>query len=182
MKNIIFLSLAIILMIATRGHENWLTSWVHLPDFTIPALFIAGVYFRKFWVVMTLIITAIAIDNYAVVHQGVSANCITPAYSVLPFSYYWIFWASKHLTSLKIDANIIKNSLVIITVIAVQWLAATVSYYAFTSSSWANFPAYVAHWSFVEIPPVLAWMVAVVITFTLVPRFSAVFGWQKNAR
>jgi hypothetical protein len=50
---------------------------LHLPDFTIPALFIAGVYFRKFWVVFTLILSSVAIDNYAIVHQGVSAHCIT---------------------------------------------------------------------------------------------------------
>jgi membrane-associated HD superfamily phosphohydrolase len=41
----------LLLMIVTRGHDNWLSSMLHLPDFTIPALFIAGVYFRKFWVV-----------------------------------------------------------------------------------------------------------------------------------
>jgi hypothetical protein len=42
----------VLLMIVTRGHDNWLSSMLHLPDFTIPALFIAGVYFRKFWVVI----------------------------------------------------------------------------------------------------------------------------------
>jgi hypothetical protein len=34
----------------------------------------------------------VAIDNYAIVHQGVSAHCITPAYSLLPLTYYGIFW------------------------------------------------------------------------------------------
>jgi hypothetical protein len=73
-------------MIATRGHDNWLSSFVHLPDFTIPALFIAGIYFRHFWVAFTLILSAIAVDNFAIIYQGISANCITPAYSVLPLT------------------------------------------------------------------------------------------------
>jgi hypothetical protein len=33
-------------------------------------------------VVFTLILSSVAIDNYAIVHQGVSAHCITPAYSL----------------------------------------------------------------------------------------------------
>ena len=73
----------VLLMIATRGHTNWLSSIVHLPDFTIPALFIAGIYLRQFWVAFLIIISAIAIDNYVIVYEGISANCITPAYSVL---------------------------------------------------------------------------------------------------
>jgi len=32
----------VLLMIATRGHNNWVSAFVHLPDFTIPALFIAN--------------------------------------------------------------------------------------------------------------------------------------------
>lgn len=167
-------------MIATRGHNNWLASMVHLPDFTLPALFIAGVYFRKFWVASTLIFAAIAIDNYAIVHQGVSANCITPAYSILLLTYLGVFWVGKFINTLKIETNIVKNTLIIISTTAAQWLVATVSYYAFTSSSWEQFPTYVAHWSLVEIPVVLYWMLSVMIILTLTPRFSFVFGWQKS--
>lgn len=182
MKKILFLIIAIILIAATRGHNNWLTSMVHLPDFTLPALLIAGAYHQKFWVATVLIISAIAVDNYTIVHQGVSANCITPAYSILPFTYYGIFWVSQYLTSLKVDANIIKNTFVIIVAVSVQWFIATLSYYAFTASPWAKFPAYLMQWSIVEIPPILGWMVAVIIIFTLAPRFFIVFGWQKSAR
>jgi membrane-associated HD superfamily phosphohydrolase len=53
----------VLLMIVTRGHDNWLSSMLHLPDFTIPALFIAGVYFRKFWVVFTLILSSVAVQQ-----------------------------------------------------------------------------------------------------------------------
>ena len=185
-RTIFAVFIMVLLMIATRGHANWLSSIVHLPDFTIPALFIAGIYLRQFWVAFVIIISAIAIDNYAIVHEGVSANCITPAYSVLPFTYYGIFWVGKYMSSLKIDASIIKNSFVIITASSAQWLIATSSYYFFTATyaktGWANFPTYAAQWSIVEILLVLYWMVAISIVFTLNHRYSFIpyFSAQKN--
>lgn len=185
-KAIFAVFIMIILMIATRGHANWLSSLVHLPDFTIPALFIAGIYLRKFWVAFVIIISAVAIDNYAIVHEGISANCITPAYSVLPLTYYGIFWVGKYISSLKIDTSIVKNALVVIAAVSAQWLIATASYYLFTATyaktGWANFPAYAQQWSLVEIPPVLYWMVAISIIFTLNHRYSfaSFFSTQKN--
>ncbi|CAC9954598.1 Optional hypothetical component of the B12 transporter BtuM [uncultured Gammaproteobacteria bacterium] len=164
----------VLLMIATRGHDNWLSSFVHLPDFTIPALFIAGIYFRHFWVAFTLIFSAIAIDNYAIMYQGISANCITPAYSVLPLTYYGIFWVGKQISTLIIGDNIIKNAFVITTAVSMQWLVATGAYYFFTETyaktGWGDFPTYVAHWSIAEISVTLYWMAAVIIIFTLTPR------------
>ncbi|MBW5291166.1 MAG: Optional hypothetical component of the B12 transporter BtuM [Candidatus Ruthia sp. Asou_11_S2] len=172
----------LILMIATRGHTNWLSSANHLPDFTIPALFIAGVYFRTFWVAMVIIISAIAIDNYAIVHEGVSANCITPAYSILPLTYYGVFWVGKYLTALKIDHHIIKNAAIIIIASATQWLVTTMSYFAWTTSPWSKFSTYALHWSMVEIPLVLYWMVAILVVFTFNHRYSVIsyFSTQKH--
>ncbi len=175
MKNILFLTLAIILMIATRGHTSWL-SVVHLPDFTLPALFIAGVYFRHFWVALTLIISAVAIDNYAIVHQGVSANCITPAYSFLPLTYYAVFYFSKHLTALKIDPSLIKNSAIIIAITLSQWFLATLSYYLFTNTfaekGFDGFGEYVATWSVVEIPPTLSFIIVTMVVMSLIPQLE----------
>jgi len=176
----------VLLMIVSRGHSNWLSSLAHLPDFTIPALFIAGIYLRKFWVAFTIIISAIAIDNYAIVHEGVSAHCITPAYSVLPFTYYGIFWVGKYMSSLNIDTSIVKNALIVILAASTQWLVATSSYYFFTATyaktGWANFPAYMVQWSVAEIAPVLYWMIAVSIVFALNKRYSFIpyFSTQKN--
>ena len=176
----------VLLMIATRGHTNWLSSIVHLPDFTIPALFIAGIYLRQFWVAFLIIISAIAIDNYAIVYEGISANCITPAYSVLPFTYYGIFWVGKYMSSLNIDTSIVKNALIVIVAASTQWLVATSSYYFFTATyaktGWVNFSTYAQQWSVVEIAPVLYWMIAISIVFTLNHRYSFIpyFSTQKN--
>ncbi|WXU00815.1 MAG: hypothetical protein Ctma_1548 [Catillopecten margaritatus gill symbiont] len=176
----------VLLMIATRGHDNWASTFVHLPDFTIPALFIAGVYFRQFWVAFVLIFSAVAIDNYAIVHQGISANCITPAYSFMPLTFYAVFWSGKFISSLTVDNNIIKNALVIIASVGTQWLAVTSSYYffteTFTNTGWSDFPTYIAHWSLVEIPATLYWMTVVIIVFTLVPRIIPALNFQHSAR
>jgi len=176
----------VLLMITTRGHANWLSSIVHLPDFTIPALFIAGIYLRKFWVAFVIILSAIAIDNYAIVYKGISANCITPAYSALPFTYYGIFWVGKYISSLEINTSFIKNAFIVVLATGAQWLIATSSYYFFTATyaktGWSNFPAYISQWSVVEIPAVLYWMAAVSIVFTLNHRYSFIpyFSAQKN--
>jgi len=185
-KTIFAVFIMVLLMIATRGHSNWLSSLEHLPDFTIPALFIAGIYLRQFWVAFVIILSAIAIDNYAIVHEGISANCITPAYSVLPVTYYGIFWVGKYISSLNLNSSMIKNAVVIIAATSAQWLVATSSYYFFTATyaktGWANFPAYAAQWSMAEIPLVLYWMVATSIVFTLNHRYSFIsfFSAQKN--
>jgi hypothetical protein len=172
MKTFLFLSLSILLMMATRGHYNWQISLVHLPDFTLPALLIAGIYFRQFWVAFVLIISAVAIDNYAIIHQGVSANCITPAYSFLPLTYYAVFWAGKYINSLQINKNSFRNITTITVVISFQWFFATLSYYAFTASTWAKFFTYALHWSTIEILPTLYWVGVVMIMFTLGLKLS----------
>ncbi|ALE53005.1 hypothetical protein SP60_07250 [Candidatus Thioglobus autotrophicus] len=185
-KAIFAVFIMVLLMIATRGHANWLNSLVHLPDFTIPALFIAGVYLRKFWAAFVIIISAVAIDNYAIVHEGISANCITPAYSVLPLTYYGIFWVGKYMSSLNIDTSIVKNALIVIAATSTQWLVATSSYYFFTATyaktGWSNFPAYIAQWSVAEIIPVLFWMAAISIVFTLNQRYAFIpyFSAKKS--
>lgn len=166
--------LMLLLMIATRGHASWLGSAIHLPDFTLPALLIAGIYLRQFWVAFSLIVTAMAIDNYAIVHQGVSAHCITPAYSVLILSYVLTFWAGKFLSSLTLDRAWFKNALIVVAILSLQWLIATTSYYAFTASPWANFGTYAAHWSWVEIAPALSWMMVTSIALTLNQRYRIV--------
>ena len=143
MKNYIFLTIVAILMIATRGHIN---AYFHLADFTIPALFITGLYFKRTWVALSIIILAVLIDNYAIMYKGISANCITPAYSVLLVSYYFIFLSAKFLQSLSFDKYFVQNTITIIAILIVQWFIATTSYYIFASGDWANFSSYVNIW------------------------------------
>ncbi len=181
-KTLLAVFILLLLVIATRGHANWLSSWVHLPDFTIPALLIAGVYFRSFSVAFIIIVTAVLIDNYAIIYDGMSANCITPGYGILLLSYYFVFWSGQFLTSLAVDKNIIKNALIVVLIVLFQWLLATLGYYAFTASTWAKFPAYAQHWLPMEVFWVLSWVLAVAVVFTLAPRLIPFLSLQKSGR
>ena len=173
--NLFFITLVMLLLIiATRGHTSWLGSAIHLPDFTLPALLIAGIYLRQFWVAFSLIVTAVAVDNYAIVYEGVSAHCITPAYSVLILSYALTFWAGKFLSTLALDQHWFKHALMVVAIVSSQWFIATISYYAFTTSPWAKFASYAAHWSWIEIAPVLSWLLATSIALTLNQRYRIV--------
>lgn len=173
-NTLIALALMIGLMIITRSNGPF--SGLHLADFTIPALFIAGVYYRQWIVPVILIVAAIAIDNFVIVYQGVSANCITPAYTLMPLFYLMVYWGAKKINSLAIQnvKQLFHVSAVVVTLTALQWLLATSSYYAFTTAKWSNFPAYAMQWSFVEIPPVLYWMVVISIVFTINKKLSLI--------
>ena len=82
--------------------------------------------------------------------------------------------------------SIVKNALIVIVAASTQWLVTKSSYYFFTATyikiGWANFPTYVQQWSMVEIAPVLFWMIAVSIVFTLNHRYSFVpfFSEKKS--
>ena len=180
-KTIFAMSIMVILMILTRGHSNWLPSLVHLPDFTIPALFIAGVYFRDWRVAVFIIVSAVMIDNYVIFYQGVSANCITPAYSVLLMAYYLVFLSGRFLNSLAITNlnSFLKITGVIIIATALEWFVATGSYYAFTNATWANFPNYAIRWAPAEISAVLQWMGVSVILFSVNYRFNFIPFFRK---
>ena len=131
-----------------------------------------------------LIVVAIAVDNYAIVYQGISANCITPAYSVLPIAYLFMYLGGRYVDSLNIDSfqQLLKVAFVLIIAASAEWLLATVSYYAFTSASWVGFGAYALKWAPVEMGYVFYWMIAISIVFTLNHRYSFIpyFSTQKN--
>ena len=166
-KTVVALVIMIALMAISRAQSPF--SAAHMPDFTIPALFIAGVYFRQWIVPAILIVVAVAIDNFAIFYQGVSANCITPAYSILPLAYLAVYWGATKLDSLAIqNAKQFVNVVAVVVVFTVvEWFIATTSYYAFTTAPWADFGSYVARWAPMEMLAVLTWMAVVVVAFTI---------------
>jgi hypothetical protein len=179
-RNIMALVIILTLIVLTRGHYNWLIFTYHLPDFTIAALFIAGVYLRNFLSVFLIILSAVIVDNYSILYLGVEANCITPAYSLLLLTYFGIFYLSKYLTTLVINKNFIRNFSLIIVISSVQWFLATLSYYLFTDSALNKLGSYMLYWSVKEIPITLSWMVIVMLVFTINHNYSLVNYFYKN--
>ena len=85
-KTVVALVIMIALMAISRAQSPF--SAAHMPDFTIPALFIAGVYFRQWIVPAILIVVAVAIDNFAIFYQGVSATALP----LLTVFCLWLIW------------------------------------------------------------------------------------------
>ena len=181
-KTKFFLSLLILTLFVVLSRSNGLGVFNHLPDFTLVALFIAGVYLRSYIAPVILILTALAVDNYAVFYEGVSANCITPAYTILPLSYLIMYFGGKQVNSLVIMSFRQFTSVVFILVIssASQWLVATVSYYAFTSESWANFGVYALKWAPVELGYFFYQMTVVIVVFSVAKRLVILNRANKN--
>jgi hypothetical protein len=79
------------LMAATRGQHFAVLSY--LPDASLAAFFVAGVWLRPAWAFPALFGASVLIDAVAVGWAGVSAFCITPAY-VLMIPAYGALWAA----------------------------------------------------------------------------------------
>jgi hypothetical protein len=86
------------LMAATRGQHFAVLSY--LPDASLAAFFIAGVWLRPVWAFPALYAVSALIDAVAVGWAGVSAFCITPAYALLIPAYgaLWVAgrWYAGH--------------------------------------------------------------------------------------
>ena len=140
------LILSLVLIALTRSHSGFMG---HLPDFTLPLLILSGVWHLRINAVV-IIIASVLIDNYAILHQGVSAHCVTPAYSVLLASYYLTYHLAKYL-----NISFVKDGVLAIAIIYGQWFMATVSYYFFVTKPWSEFPAYALTWIWAETTPTL---------------------------
>ncbi len=161
-------SILMIILIITRSHSA--DSFVHLADSTLVSLIIAGVYFRHYLSPIILISIAVIVDNYAIFYQGVSANCITPAYSFLPLLYFLVYYFSKYITSLAINSviNLFKVSTILFSIISLEWLLATVSYYMFTNMLWADFYSYISKWFIIEVTSTIYYLIAIITIFSFI--------------
>ncbi len=179
-KGLTALIIIITLMILTRSHNPF--TGVHLPDFTIPALFIVGIYFRQWIYPVVICVVAVAIDNYAIVNQGVSANCITTAYTLLPLAYLAVFWAAKFIPTLAVKStkNVLNIIIMVFVITFVEWLFTSASYYAFTEKAWIDFPAYGLKWAPMALKYVFYWMAVVVTVFSINHHLSLITFYNKK--
>ncbi|HEU4602926.1 MAG TPA: hypothetical protein VFS24_13200, partial [Steroidobacteraceae bacterium] len=91
------LALLTLAMWATRSHH--FASFVHLPDASWAAFFIAGLMGSRVRSALWLIVNAGIID-YIALRGGVSSYCVTPAYVFLVPTYLTL-WASGRWASLS---------------------------------------------------------------------------------
>ncbi len=94
-----------ILMAATR--YNHFGSSLALPDASYAVFFLGGLYLgRKRGALALLLVEAALVDYYAINFHGISAGCVTSAYSFLVLAYgaLWFvgrWYAPRHSLALK---------------------------------------------------------------------------------
>lgn len=82
-------------MAATRFHH--FGDFQPLPDASLAAFFLAGLFIASPWGFATLLVVAGLIDYLAIAHGGVSGWCVTPAYLFL-ISTYGAMWLGGRLS------------------------------------------------------------------------------------
>ena len=86
-------SLLVVLMIATRFKH--VGDPLHLPDASMAIFFLGGLYLRRHVAFVACVLLAVALDWISVSYAGVSAFCITVAYSFLPLAYAVLWYAGR---------------------------------------------------------------------------------------
>ena len=90
--NALWLVLAAV-MIATRFKH--FGDMLHLPDASMALFFLGGLYLRRHWTFVTMVLLAVALDWISISYAGVSAFCVTLAYSFLPLAYAVLWYAGR---------------------------------------------------------------------------------------
>jgi uncharacterized membrane protein len=81
------------LMAATRSPH--FGSAMSLPDASLAAFFLAGLYLRSHWILALLLVEAGLLDYLVITYGGVSSWCVSPAYVFLIPSYAAMWWAGQ---------------------------------------------------------------------------------------
>jgi len=174
------------LIVLTRSHNSISIFGHTLVDFTIPAIIVSAIYLRKYFFVNCIVLLSVAIDNYAILYDGVSANCITPGYLLLIASYYLLFLMSRYINSIEIGVSSLQVYLGLFLLISLQWFIATTSYYVFTETFTNNgfslYFDYLSKWFFVETIPSVFWLffISILLTVNKVFSFSVLSSQSKN--
>jgi hypothetical protein len=80
-------------MIATRFKH--FGDALHLPDASMAVFFLGGLYLRRHWTFVVMVLLAVALDWVSISYAGVSDFCITLAYSFLPLAYAVLWYAGR---------------------------------------------------------------------------------------
>ncbi len=98
---VIFLAICIAIMIGTRS-SLFRSHW-EVPDFTLAAFFLAGVYMRKY-IYSIILLTGVVLIDFVSIKNGVSSWCVTPAYAYLVPTYLSLWWGGTHFRNLRISS------------------------------------------------------------------------------
>ncbi|MDF4003676.1 hypothetical protein P3W33_09785 [Luteibacter sp. PPL552] len=113
-----------LVMIGTRFHH--FGDWLHLPDASMALFFLGGLYLRRHMAFVGFVALAVLVDWYSVSYAGVSAFCITLAYSFLPLAYAVLWYAGRAIAP-RFDGSLRSHVIVFATLLASASLSYVVS-------------------------------------------------------
>jgi len=169
----------VLLMILTRGYQSTAHLEVHLPDFTLAAIFITGVYFKNFLAPIPLIIVAVLIDWVSISYYGASNFCVTQAYVMLLPAYYLMYWVARSLTSLKVNSlkQVLLIAMTLLFAISLEWLITSASFYwmspYFPDANIAGFALRIEKYAPGAVTNFFYWMIAACAFFNLKFKFMS---------
>jgi hypothetical protein len=85
--------LLVLMMMATRFKH--FGDLLHLPDASMATFFLGGVYLRRHWAFVAMLLLAVALDWVSITYAGVSDFCVTAAYACLPLAYGVLWYAGS---------------------------------------------------------------------------------------
>jgi len=113
-----------LVMIGTRFHH--FGDWLHLPDASMALFFLGGIYLRKHLLFVAFVALAVLVDWYSVSYAGVSAFCITLAYSFLPLAYA-VLWYAGRAVAPRFDGSLRSHVVVFVALLVSASLSYMVS-------------------------------------------------------
>ena len=151
----------VVAILSTR--VNHFGDAVSLPDATLAAFFLAGLWLRSFWPFVALLAAAGLADQWAF-RQGMSDWCVTPAYVFLLPTYACLWFAGR--ASRNLDAVSLAGA----ARLAANLLAATAVAFIVSNASFFLLSGYFQGMSGLEywrataryFPPYAAWAFAYV--------------------
>lgn len=91
------------LMAVTRT-QHFVTAFHNFPDASLAIFFLGGIYLRRPVFFLLLALEAVAIDYVAINFAGVSAYCVSIAYSFLAVSYL-VAWGGGFLAQRRFERS-----------------------------------------------------------------------------
>jgi hypothetical protein len=145
----------VFLMALTRGSHVGTT--FSLPDATLAAMLLGGIFLRRGAWFATLMGICIAVDAFAVGVAGVSSYCLSPAYWALLPTYAVMWLGGRWLAKRGNAFEAVPYAAVALTTTTIAFLISTDSFYLFSGRfpqvplwevmqhGWEYFPAYLGY-------------------------------------
>ena len=92
-RSILLFGFLVLVMLATRFKH--FGDVLHLPDASMAVFFTGGLLLRRHWMLVALVVLAVALDEVSIHYAGISDFCVTPAYAFLPLAYAVLWYGGR---------------------------------------------------------------------------------------